>query len=47
MAKQQRTWGAAGRHLSALVVFVVAIFPALAASAQSEITPSDIAAADA
>ncbi len=40
-------WGTARRYLVALVIFSVAIVPALAASAQSEITPADIDAADA
>ena len=47
MARQTRTWGAVGRYLSALVVFSLAVFPALAASAQSEITQADIDAANA
>jgi murein DD-endopeptidase MepM/ murein hydrolase activator NlpD len=47
MARQTRTWGAVGRYVSALIVFSLAVFPALAASAQSEITQADIDAANA
>ena len=47
MARQTRMWGAVGRYISALIVFSLAVFPALAASAQSEITQADIDAANA
>lgn len=47
MARQTGMWGAGGRCLSALAVFSLAVFPALAASAQSEITQADIDAANA
>ncbi|MDJ0952034.1 MAG: hypothetical protein QNJ81_00005, partial [Acidimicrobiia bacterium] len=46
MARQLVTWGTARRYLVALVVFMVAVVPALAAGAQAEITPADIEAAD-
>ncbi|MCP3998582.1 MAG: peptidoglycan DD-metalloendopeptidase family protein [bacterium] len=47
MARHTGMWGTGGRYLSALAVFCLAVFPALAASAQSEITQADIDAADA
>ena len=47
MARDSRTRGVSARYFVALLVFCLAIIPALTASAQSEITPDDIAAADA
>jgi len=47
MAIKAGMCGRVGRYLSLFAVFLMVIVPALAASAQSEITPDDIAAADA
>lgn len=40
-------WGAPARFLTAAAVFLMAVVPALAASARAQITPDDVAAADA
>ncbi len=47
MAGRARIWAKLRRIGAAAVVFVLAVVPALAASAQAEITPADIEAADA
>ncbi len=46
MARQPSVHGSLQRRVTAMLVFCLAVLPALAASAQSEITQDDIAAAD-